>query len=151
MLEADAKLAAEEERRHRTSRKKTTAVSATLKAARSRANRQRHHYRTNLIPKAQTLQLHRSGQKPHYYGRAAQEMEKEGFVQAYNAQEQPSTAEAQIIVAHETHASAAAIKGQLVPQIGRGHRKQSRPQARAGLQRDSGYLRSEPQSQSALQ
>ena len=43
-LEADAKLAAEEERRIEAER----SSSATLKAARSRANR-RHHYRTNLI------------------------------------------------------------------------------------------------------
>ena len=43
-LEADAKLAAEEERRIEAENNS----SATLKAARSRANR-RHHYRTNLI------------------------------------------------------------------------------------------------------
>ena len=51
----------------------------------------------------------------------------EGFVQAYNAQAAVD-AEAQIIVAHEL-----TQRSRPIGALGRGHREQSRPQARAGL------------------
>ena len=99
-LEADARLAAEEERRSRPKKKS----SVKPKAARSRANRRRRHRPTGSQV---ATQLHRSGKRIM--------KSKDGFVQAYKAQAAVD-AGAQIIVAHEL-TQCGNDQGQLVPLI----------------------------------
>ena len=129
-LEADAKLAAEEERR----------IEAEKQQQRNAEGRKKPGNPAPPLPDQPNPKAQRNFTDPD----SRIMKSKEGFVQAYNAQAAVD-AEAQIIVAHEL-TQCGSDQGQLVPLV-EANRKQSRPQARAGL---SGlWLLQRTQSQSA--
>ena len=113
-LEADARLAAAEERRIEAEKEQQRQAEGRKKLGKSAAP-------PSDQPNPVATQLHPRSGKPHHEG------SKDGFVQAYNAQAAVD-AGAQIIVAHEL--DAVRQRSGPVGAPDRGHREQLRPASR---------------------